>query len=106
MQDVCMELDSFYERLKLAAAAKLHPWHEHQEGSSYHIWVAGMTINIAEDIHEEQQKRLIGLIDYQRDGEHFGAICVVHVQPRNSKQARLPKTVAFRKRPVSADQPK
>lgn len=66
MQDVCMELDSFYERLKLAAAAKLQPLHEHQEGSSYHIWVAGMTIKIAEDIHEEQQKRLIGLIDYPR----------------------------------------
>jgi hypothetical protein len=76
-----MELDSFYKRLKLAAAAKLRPWHEHQEGSSYHIWVAGMTINVAEDVSasldadvqivgrnipEEQQMKLIGRIDYPR----------------------------------------
>lgn len=76
-----MELDSLYERLKSAAAAKLQPWHEHQEGSSYHVWVAGMIISIAEDApasgdadiriiarntNEEQQKRLIGLIDYPR----------------------------------------
>jgi hypothetical protein len=62
-----MDLDSFYERLKLAAAARLRPWHEHQEGSSYHIWVAGMTVNM-EDMsgasRHEEQKRLVGLIDY------------------------------------------
>lgn len=81
MQELCMELDGVYERLRLAAAAKLRPWHEHREGSSYHIWVAGLTINMAEDvsasrdsdfrivgnsIHEEQQNRLVELIDYPR----------------------------------------
>jgi hypothetical protein len=65
----------------LAAAARLQPWHEHKERSSYHICVAGTTISIAEDAsashdanfqmvarntNEEQQKKLVGLIDYPR----------------------------------------
>jgi hypothetical protein len=80
-QDVRMELDSFYDRLKLAAAAKLQPWHEHKEGLAYHIWLAGITISIAEaastsrnadyqivarGTNEEQQNRLVALIDYPR----------------------------------------
>ncbi|MBZ5571986.1 MAG: hypothetical protein LAO09_08910 [Acidobacteriia bacterium] len=59
-----MELDS-YERLKLAAAKRLQPWHEHREGGSCHIWVAGLTLNLG-DINEEEQERVSSMIDYPR----------------------------------------